>query len=250
MWQSFHFSGREQSYHFSGPSYDIWDRFYGNTTIDTVVNTSRRVTGDKNVFVDYVLFKNLSPLGAIWISNPTADTKALVSISSFYNISSTDNGGSIYYLSQGSFVQYKVCSYESKSTATYGVGSHSRIDVANADGHMNFAIESSFTHNTACFGILSHAHGFHLFSSINVSNSNLDANAALVSDSPASISTTNFSNFENLLANRICCFWHGLNKHNYYFCNIVNNKDLENERGIFSLSYDAVSYTHLTLPTM
>lgn len=80
---------REKNYHFSGPSNDIWIRFYGDAIINVFVNSNCSVTQNSHVFVDYVLFQNFDGTGIIRISQPTSDTKVLVSTSSFINSSST-----------------------------------------------------------------------------------------------------------------------------------------------------------------
>ena len=208
-------SSREACFHFSGPSNDIWKRFYDPASIDTHVTTSRTVTENKHVFVDYILFEDFSPNGVINISNPNADTKVLCSTSSFFKCSSSDSGGSIYLYESGSFVQYKVCSYESKSPLSNGAGSHSYIWVTNDDNHKNFVIESSFTQNTGEQSVFWHSSGSILFSSINISDSKLDVNAAFVSWELFSLSTTNFSNFDNLSSNKQCCFFHSSKKQNF-----------------------------------
>lgn len=110
--------GGGKNIHCSGPSYDIWNRFYSPSTYDTVVEKSRKVTENTHVFVDYILFENFNQNGVIRISNPAGDTKVLVSSSVFYKSSSHENGGRIYLsLSKsgaGSCVQYKICSYDAK----------------------------------------------------------------------------------------------------------------------------------------
>ncbi|EAY10009.1 hypothetical protein TVAG_128180 [Trichomonas vaginalis G3] len=110
---------RDKSFHFSETSNDIWKRFYDNASIPTVDNTSCKVTDNKHVFVDNAFFKDFINEGVIRITNATVDTKVLVSTSSFFKCSSNEkDGGSILMKSSGSFVQYKVCSYESKITGS------------------------------------------------------------------------------------------------------------------------------------
>ena len=133
---------------------------------------------------------------------------------------------------EGSFVQYKVCSYESKSD---NLGSHSYIWVTNDDNHKNFVIESSFTQNTGRMSVLYHSSGSILFLSINISDSNIDANATFSSSDPFSISTTNFSNFDNISSNQQCCFYHQSKTQIYDFCNVIDNKVSDNH-AIFYLN--------------
>ena len=130
----------------------------------------------------------------------------------------------------GSFIQYKVCSYKSKSDDS---GSHSYIKVTNDDNHKNFVIESSITQNTGDTAVLYHSFGSLLFSSINISDSKLEWNAAFASSEPFSLSTTNFSNFDNISSDYQSCFYHKSNDQNFYFCNFIDNIVSQNRYGIF-----------------
>ena len=186
-----------------------------------------------NIFVDYVFFKDFTEDGVIRISNTTSDTRVLVSNSSFFNCSSASYGGSIYIYESGSIVQYKVCSYGSKTTNQDAAGSHSYTKVTSDENYKNFVIESSITQNTGHQSVIYFHCGSLLLSSINISDSNIFYNAAFVKWNPSSLSKTNFSNFDNISYNWRCCFYHQDYTHNFYFCNVINNNVLQQNSGIF-----------------
>ena len=225
---------REKDFHFSGPSKDLLIRFYRAASIDKFVNTSQKVTENEHVFVECALFENFDESGIIRINNPYYDTKVLVSTSSFFNASSRCDGGCIYLSKSGSFVQYKICSYGCKLPyLEFFSGAHSYIEVTNDENHVNYVIESSFTQSTGRNTIMYHKYGSQIFSSINITNSKSQGNAAFESLRPYSLSTTDFSNFYNITSERRCCFLHEYNTHQFEFSNVINNTVFQNYDQIF-----------------
>ncbi|EAY17316.1 hypothetical protein TVAG_266790 [Trichomonas vaginalis G3] len=216
---------REKYFHFSATSYDIWNKFYNTATVDTFVNKSREVIENNNVFVDYVCFQNFDS-GVIRISSIN-DSKVLISTSSFYKCSSANNGGCISCSNSGSCVQYKVSDYKSKIQSDYG--SHSYITMTDRYLSKNFVIESSFDQNKGRISVLYNKYVFILFSSINISNSNLNYNAAFISVEPYKLSA-NFSNFIKISSIAQCVFWHGYGTQSFSSSNVIDNKVTENGR--------------------
>ena len=53
----------------------------------------------------------------------------------------------------------------------------------------------------------------------------------------SSLSTTEFSNFDNISSNEQCCFCHRSKTQDFYFCNVIDNK--VSSGGIFYLSDSA-----------
>ena len=98
--------------------------------------------------------------------------------------------------------------------------------MTNNDNHKNFVIQSSFTQSTGNYSVLDHFYGSILFSSLNISDSKLDANAAFTSLQPFNLSTTNYSHFYNISSNTQCCFYHFSNYQNIFSCKFINNNVL------------------------
>lgn len=205
---------------------DVWQRFYGGSEPQVISDSTKREFSSGQYLIDNVLFNNVGNEGVIRITNPSYDSKFLVSECTFINpVHLTESGAAINmdYSLEAAFVQYRSCSIgaqipiEKNSQGTRGI--HSYIYTENID----YIIESSISSSRGCADTFHMIHGTNRVSNVNVSSTYSQKYSGYVIAFASDKSYANFSTVYNTTALNGPCILYNSNVYDINHCNYFGN---------------------------
>jgi hypothetical protein len=232
-------------YFFSG-----WNNFYEGTSPPFLIltnNQNYRYSSDEgNIYFQNIIFQEItysSQGGAIYISFEGSN-HVLIEGTIFGKCQSSSEGGAVYFSNYGSCVFSKICVYDCNT----GGEQYGQFCYCQTQTNNNYFLSFKLSSILSCINSLSgnsgqtilFSYGNHSILQTNISN-NICRYQPSFSLEYLKISYSQFSTFENNLANRgVCLRWYDSNPVTTSFvenCNIINNSQLENDRGILSYEY-------------
>lgn len=199
----------------------LWDRFFGLDIEPKVYNYSTYIDSPGNIYVSEVSFYNFTN-GVIRIDGSGFEEhfNVLISKSFFYNSYSPGEGGSIRITKSNiKCIQYRVCSINSRSVL---MGSHSYVFLDYSIDSKNYIIETSISKSAGARRFCIFLFGNDkLIDSSNISHAECDEHTAYGCYYAIMI---NFTSIHNNTAFRWLIFHQLGPKHNFYRCNVINNR--------------------------
>lgn len=201
-----------------------WNRFYDQNINFTEYNTSQYIAISENIYVNNVIFKNMSLNGAIRVYDDNYGTsyKVLISESFFYNSYSNSSGGSIYIYTDDN-TQYRICSINStigNTDESYGCHSYSNC-------LSNHFIENSIAQCKGYSSSIRLSAESQIIELLNISHANCERSAAYNSESIDHFQM-NFTSIFNNSANLYSITDSTYDRHKMSHCLIIRNTIYDN----------------------
>jgi predicted outer membrane repeat protein len=216
-----------------------WSDFYSGTPTEYSQQTGRLTSFSGKAYIKNSFFNGLSSTtngGSIYYSSTSSNLLMLVESSTFINSQATKNGGAIYFSNSGQFVMFKVCGYGCKSTSSNMHFDY--IYVTDSISSKNEVHDSVICHTTQTSN---HDLVYHRYGKVVVKQTNISSNSVYQislqsypssnGDSVASsISYSSFAN--NFASDGVCIYLSSSYLYEIDSCNVISNTNKGTSYGI------------------